>query len=103
MPISTDTQVLRFFSVSEDDSSQTEELKSYLSGKVSAFIGNSGVGKSTLLNKLFHCFLLKQGRTSKKLGRGRHTTRVVELFELDGCFCGIHTPDFQPSIFSVTK
>ena len=82
------------FLCSEDDSSQTEELKSYLSGKVSAFIGNSGVGKSTLLNKLFPSLSLETGQTSKKLGRGRHTTRVVELFELDGCFVA-DTPGFS--------
>jgi ribosome biogenesis GTPase len=88
----------RVFLCSDDSSSQTEELKSYLHGKVSAFIGNSGVGKSTLLNKLFPSLSLETGQTSKKLGRGRHTTRVVELFELDGCLAdtpGFSTVDLQ--------
>ena len=84
----------RVFLCSDDSSSQTEELKSYLHGKVSAFIGNSGVGKSTLLNRLFPSLSLETGQTSKKLGRGRHTTRVVELFELDGCFVA-DTPGFS--------
>ena len=50
--------------------------------------------RSTLLNKLFPSLSLETGQTSKKLGRGRHTTRVVELFELDGCFVA-DTPGFS--------
>lgn len=50
----------------------------------------------------FHRFLLETGQTSKKLGRGRHTTRVVELFELDGCFVA-DTPGFSTVDSSVTK
>lgn len=47
-----------------------------------------------MLNKLFPSLSLETGQTSKKLGRGRHTTRVVELFELDGCFVA-DTPGFS--------
>ncbi len=79
-------------SPSNDD--EVARLKQLLNGKVSAFTGNSGVGKSTLLNRLFPQLELQTGKISEKLGRGRHTTRVVELFELDGCFVA-DTPGFS--------
>ncbi len=71
-----------------------DEIKALLSGKISAFSGNSGVGKSTLLNALFPQLELKTGEISDKLGRGRHTTRTVELFK---CFGGYiaDTPGFS--------
>lgn len=69
-------------------------LKDYLKGKTSAFTGNSGVGKSTLLNGLFPQLNLATGEISDKLGRGRHTTRAVELISIDGC-CVADTPGFS--------
>ena len=66
------------------------ELKQLISGKVSAFTGNSGVGKSSILNTLDSRFDLKTGEISQALGRGRHTTRHVELFRLD---CGAEVMD----------
>ena len=57
-----------------------EELRGLLAGKISAFTGNSGVGKSSILNALEPNFGLATGEISEKLGRGRHTTRHVELF-----------------------
>ncbi|MGX8699629.1 MAG: ribosome small subunit-dependent GTPase A, partial [bacterium] len=59
------------------------ELREALRGKLSAFTGNSGVGKSSLLNALQPGFALSVGSVSEKLGRGRHTTRHVELFETE--------------------
>ncbi len=82
------------FLCSPQNQSETLRLKEFLTGKVSAFTGNSGVGKSTLLNALFPKLELQTGQISSKLGRGRHTTRVVELFELDGCFVA-DTPGFS--------
>ena len=59
-----------------------EQVKALLRGKVSGFCGNSGVGKTTLLNCLEPGLDLSTGGISKKLGRGRHTTRHVELFPI---------------------
>ena len=70
-----------------------EELKDLLSGKLSAFAGNSGVGKSSLMNRLMPHKVMETGEVSK-IERGRHTTRHAELMELD---CGglvIDTPGF---------
>lgn len=82
------------FRCSPDDGEETARLLDYLRGKEAAFTGNSGVGKSTLLNRLFPGLELQTGDISEKLGRGRHTTRVVELFEIDGCIVA-DTPGFS--------
>ena len=82
------------FRCSPDDREETARLLDYLRGKEAAFTGNSGVGKSTLLNRLFPGLELQTGDISEKLGRGRHTTRVVELFEIDGCIVA-DTPGFS--------
>lgn len=73
---------------------EAKALLKFLKGRVSAFTGNSGVGKSTLLNMLFPQLGLQTGQISEKLGRGKHTTRVVELFEIDGCYVA-DTPGFS--------
>ncbi len=70
------------------------ELKALLAGKVSAFTGNSGVGKSSILNALEPTFALETGEVSEKLGRGRHTTRHVELFRVAGGLAA-DTPGFS--------
>lgn len=77
------------------------ELKSFVSGKVSAFTGNSGVGKSSILNALEPGADLATGEISRKLGRGRHTTRHVELFRLSCGAVVADTPGF--SSFDVDK
>lgn len=82
------------FLCSPDDTEDVNRLKAFLKGKVSAFTGNSGVGKSTLINCIFPELELQTGQISRKLGRGKHTTRVVELFEIDGCFVA-DTPGFS--------
>ncbi|MBQ9673981.1 MAG: ribosome small subunit-dependent GTPase A [Ruminococcus sp.] len=71
-----------------------DEVKGMLEGKTTAFTGNSGVGKSTLLNALFPGLELATGEISEKLGRGRHTTRAVELIKVDGCYVA-DTPGFS--------
>lgn len=71
------------------------ELLSELSGRLSVFIGNSGVGKSTLMNELIPELDLATAHISDKLGRGKHTTRHVELYELEGGGLVADTPGFS--------
>ncbi len=61
-----------------------EEIKNWIHGHLCAFCGNSGVGKSTLLNTLLPELGQETGEISQKLGRGRHTTREVEIFKAFG-------------------
>ncbi len=70
------------------------ELSERLVGRVCAFTGNSGVGKSSLLNALSPELSLLTGEVSQKLGRGRHTTRHVELFALPNGGYVADTPGF---------
>lgn len=72
-----------------------EELRQMLRGKLVAFTGNSGVGKSTMLNALFPEANMATGEVSEKLGRGRHTTRHVELFALPDGTKIMDTPGFS--------
>jgi ribosome biogenesis GTPase len=67
----------------------TDGLREYIKnnlrdGKTAAFAGASGVGKSTLMNTLFEGLALATSEISKKIDRGRHTTRHVEIFDIDG-------------------
>ncbi|MBR1763214.1 MAG: ribosome small subunit-dependent GTPase A [Eubacterium sp.] len=85
---------IRILAVDNNDFSGGEKIKEIMNGKVCAFTGNTGVGKSTLLNNLFPELKLATGETSKKLGRGRHTTRHCELFKLCGGYIA-DTPGFS--------
>ncbi|MDO5150186.1 MAG: ribosome small subunit-dependent GTPase A [Oscillospiraceae bacterium] len=78
-----------------------EELREMLCGKISAFTGNSGAGKSTLLNAIDGRFDIRTGEVSKKLGRGRHTTRHAQLYKLDNGGYIADTPGF--STFETNK
>ncbi len=66
------------------DKTGIDGLRALLVDGINVFTGNSGVGKSSLLNLLLPDVSLKTGEVSQKLGRGRHTTRTTELFVLDG-------------------
>ena len=72
-----------------------EELRSLIENKLVAFTGNSGVGKSSILNRLCPQLQLPVGEVSEKLGRGRHTTRHVELYHLGGETYVADTPGFS--------
>lgn len=81
--------------VSAKDNVGIAELKDEMCDSVCAFSGNSGVGKSSILNALFPMLQLKTGEVSDKLGRGRHTTRHTELFFVgDGAYV-VDTPGFS--------
>ena len=81
--------------VSAETGEGLDELRQVIAGKLSAFTGNSGVGKSSILNALDPAFALPVGEVSKALGRGRHTTRHVEMFSLGGDTYVIDTPGFS--------
>ena len=85
---------MKSFAFSSVDLSGLDEILEALSGKVSAFCGNSGVGKSTLMNALCPELDQQTGDISDKLGRGRHTTRTVELFPQHGGYIA-DTPGFS--------
>lgn len=72
-----------------------EDIKRVISGKTTAFSGFSGVGKSSLLNEIFGNLELTIGDVSKKLNRGRHTTRHIELFKYDNDSYIADTPGFS--------
>ena len=72
-----------------------EELRGAIAGKLAAFTGNSGVGKSSILNRLCPELGLATGEVSEKLGRGRHTTRHVELYKLGEDTYVADTPGFS--------
>ena len=72
-----------------------EALRQLIQGKLTAFTGNTGVGKSSMLNALCPQLQLATGQVSEKLGRGRHTTRHVELFCLNEDTFVMDTPGFS--------
>ena len=83
------------FCVTSSDPSTALPLKAFLTGRITAFTGNSGVGKSTLLNLIEPALQRKTGEISDKLGRGKHTTRSAELIPLpDGGYLA-DTPGFS--------
>ena len=77
------------------DDKSIQRVRDLLSGKISAFTGNSGAGKSTLLNAVDPSLGLATGEISRKLGRGRHTTRHAELYKLEGGGYIADTPGFS--------
>lgn len=82
---------------------ELDEIKKIFNNKVVILTGQTGVGKSTLINKLEDNLNLKTGEISKALGRGKHTTRHVELFEIGGGLIA-DTPGFSSlSFIGMTK
>ena len=89
------------FTIDYSDENSLKPLYDRISGKLCAFTGNTGVGKSTLLNHLDTETVRATGEISQKLGRGRHTTRHVEMFELKNGALIADTPGF--STFETNK
>ena len=84
----------RTFCVGRDETDDADNIRAVLQGHVSAFTGNTGVGKSTLLNTIDPALSLPTAQISRKLGRGRHTTRHVQLFPTCGGYVA-DTPGFS--------
>ena len=86
------------FSLSAGQGNGVDELRAFLqenlAGKTAAFAGASGVGKSTLLNALFPSLSLQTGEISARIERGKHTTRRVELYAMEGGYIA-DTPGFS--------
>lgn len=80
--------------VSAETGEGIQDLRQKISGKTAAFAGNSGVGKSSLLNQLLPSFGAQVGAISDRIGRGRHTTRHIELVPLDTGYLA-DTPGFS--------
>lgn len=89
------------FIVDYNNDESIQKIKQTLKGKISVFTGNSGVGKSTLMNAIDSTLSIPTGEISEKLGRGRHTTRHAELYKIkDGGYIA-DTPGF--STFETNK
>ena len=76
------------------DGTGIDALHREIAGKICAFTGNSGVGKSSIMNALSPGLNIKTAEVSEKLGRGKHTTRHVELFDIGGGTYAADTPGF---------
>ncbi len=85
---------LECYTVSATEPNTLDALRRRLSGQISVFAGNSGVGKSSLLNALDPTLSLSTGEISQKLGRGRHTTRSATLYHMAEGFL-VDTPGFS--------
>ena len=82
-----------------------KKLKKYLKGKIVTVCGQTGAGKSTLLNKFDKKLNLETNEISDALGRGKHTTRIVELFQIDNFYI-VDTPGFSSidiNIYSIDE
>ena len=86
------------FALSAGTGEGVEALRTYISehleGRTAAFAGASGVGKSTLMNALFPSLALRTGEISRRIERGKHTTRRVELYAMEGGYVA-DTPGFS--------
>ncbi len=85
---------IRTITYSIKDNERKNEIAELLKGRISAFTGNTGVGKSSLLNSVFPELNIETAEISKKLGRGKHTTRHSELYKVGGGYVA-DTPGFS--------
>jgi ribosome biogenesis GTPase / thiamine phosphate phosphatase len=91
----------RIIGLSTETFEGVEELKSTLKGKITVFAGQSGVGKSTILNRVINRDYMETGLLSTKIDRGKHTTRHAELVELENGGYLVDTPGF--SVFELDQ
>lgn len=84
---------INILEVSSKENIGIEELKKYLKGKISAFSGNSGVGKSSIINNIFNT-KSTTSEVSKKTSRGRHTTKHVKIYKNNDMYI-LDTPGFS--------
>lgn len=80
---------------STTDGSGIEKVRDVLKGKNTVFAGPSGVGKSSMLNVLTNDYMMETGQVSKKIGRGKHTTRHSEIFNIEHDTYVFDTPGFS--------
>ncbi len=90
------------FVVSAETGEGIDDIKTELKDSVSAFTGNSGVGKSSILNRLFGESIIKTGEVSQTLGRGRHTTRHIQAYRLSFGGFVVDTPGFSSLDYDTT-
>ena len=86
------------FSISADNNEGIEPLREKLRGKICAFGGPSGVGKSSTINAIDNTVDLRTGEVSEKIGRGKHTTRYAQLLPFDEGYIA-DTPGFGNLLF----
>ena len=79
----------------------TEELKQEMKNNINAFSGNSGVGKSTLVNAIFQSEITQEGEISRRNKRGKNTTTSIKLYEIDNNTYIADTPGF--STFDISE
>lgn len=84
----------KVYKTNKDSDETARQIRKELENNISVFTGNSGVGKSTFINQLIPSLELKTGEVSLKLSRGKHTTRHVELFPVQGGYIA-DTPGFS--------
>ncbi|MBE5821292.1 MAG: ribosome small subunit-dependent GTPase A [Clostridiales bacterium] len=88
----------KVYSISTKEKTGLTEIKKEIQNSMCVLSGNSGVGKSSFVNAIFETDIMKEGKISEKISRGKHTTRHIEIFDYENCQI-VDTPGF--SVFDV--